>query len=355
MNISDFPGIPDKPKNPQAHKQNTEDFGVLKAAQLFFGDKSAIQRLLHEINTEAVGRKSVRPVPAQLLNSSNPYEQSLVHTFNGAWDLFKIGAELANIIKFRNNEKQTPTASLESEEGGISKMSSPVPPAKEASNLISSASYKILAYDSSMQKVLATNVNSPANPIYEKPVSIVEALSGLTNPAPFLRHFASLQNAGYELVFGSSTMLIFKKLKQEEVTPWLFDEPPQSTVENYPLHTNPIDGTTTQTGNFASPTGFVNHDSILPPFDFQNQQVTPSYGWNSNASDKIRREEPVFSGSRNGWQEHQPESKSAGSKARHKHRRMAMRRRSLKRMFWVGTFVAGCCYAAGVTFEALRP
>jgi hypothetical protein len=81
------------------------------------------------------------------------------------------------------------------------------------------------------------------------------------------------------------------------------------------------------TGNFASPTGFVNHDLPVsdPPFK-------------SNID--VRREEPVFSGKSN-WQG-DTESTRRKSKGRG------------KRLLIGAAWVAGCSYAIGVVAEFFR-
>ena len=119
-------------------------------------------------------------------------------------------------------------------------------------------------------------------------------------------------------------------------------------------YANPIDGTTTQTGNFASPTGFVNYD--LPyPIDEPLNDPPPapkSNTWKSKPKDKIRRQEDVFSGSSRRPRQNQHDHHRI--KAKTKHRRPTRRRRTIKRMFLVGLLTAGGCYAVGVASEYLR-
>ena len=327
---------------------------ALKITQQPSGDTPQNQQPFQGPSTQNSLKNPAEAVSAETLNSSNAYEQNLMQILKGAWDLFRTGTGLSSFIDSQNDPKIVPFASSESTKSNLGSHPSLKAPTKDSSSSLPSTSYKILAYDSSMQKVLTAKTCFSTNPFYDKPLTVVEALSGLTNPARFLPHFVSLQNAGYEIVSGGSNILIFRKLEQEKPAAEPLDELSQTIVENHPMHTNPIDGTTTQTGNFASPTGFVNHDSILPPSDREDWKPAPAYTSRSNANDKIRREEPVFSGSRKGWQEDGTESKNSSSKFRNRQRRIARRKRTMKRMFWVGTFVAGCCYAVGVASEALR-
>lgn len=243
----------------------------------------------------------------------------------------------------------TTTASLRSDESGSSSTSKLISP--EASDSTKPSSYRILAYDPSTQRVTSAKTTSLTAPADEKTLSLVEALSRLAAPAKFLPHFASLHNSGYEIVSGSTNVLIFKKVRPAKPVSHVAEEPFSAMIEDkYPWHTNPIDGTTTQTGNFASPTGFVNHDAILPPSE-DGQPMGP-YPWSTKPNDKVTRQEEVFSGSRPHWEAHRAERMS--KRLRNKQRRAERRKRTLKRMIWVGVWVAGCCYAVGVGLEFLR-
>ncbi|KZF25487.1 hypothetical protein L228DRAFT_236578 [Xylona heveae TC161] len=151
--------------------------------------------------------------------------------------------------------------------------------------------YKVLAYDrSSKTVVLATTTSSTASAQAEPSLTPSAALAKLESPARFLAHFPALQAEGYEIVSGSGDVLVFKKVRETEseaatsqgiddqfagfsLTDYelVSTQPGGRTksdiqYEVYPRQINPIDGTTTtpQTGNFASPTGFVNHDAFDP-------------------------------------------------------------------------------------------
>lgn len=241
------------------------------------------------------------------------------------------------------------TGALSSDDSGISSASTPI--SSEGSDSTKPSSYRILAYDPSTQRVTGAKTTSMTAPGDEKSLTLVEALSRLATPAKFLPHFASLQNSGYEIVSGSTNILIFKKVRPGKPASHVAEESSSATIDDkYPRHINPIDGTTTQTGNFASPTGFVNHDAILPPSE--DGQPMTSYPWSTKPNDKISRQEEVFSGSRPRWEDHRAEHMS--KRLRNRQRRAERRRKTLKRMFWVGVWVAGCCYAVGVGTEFLR-
>lgn len=211
-------------------------------------------------------------------------------------------------------------------------------------------SYRILAYDPTTQRVTVAKNTLLTSPTSERRLTVAEALSGLANPAKFLPHFASLQNAGYEIVSGSSNLLIFQKTGSEKPLANSTDEQAPEFRGRYSMHTNPIDGTTPQTGNFASPTGFVNYDSILPTPDSEEGTTWQSYPRAPKPSDKVHREEAVFSG---GWRDPHEEKFDKWAKFRGRQRRKRRWRRA-KRMFWVGSCVAGCCYVAAVASEVFR-
>lgn len=166
------------------------------------------------------------------------------------------------------------------------------------------SSYKILAFDPTTKKVYSTQITASVMPSNDgKKLGLLEAISTLTAPAKFLPHLTALGKSGYELVLASDTVMIFKKAKQTK----------QSPVENtsvedgkYPRHINPIDGTMTQAGNFASPTGFVNHNApVLPQVEDGRPVPLYDYDWSSGkANDTIHWQDKVSTGSRPRWEEH---------------------------------------------------
>jgi len=185
--------------------------------------------------------------------------------------------------------------------------------------------YKILAYDPTMQAINIAEATSIVSDS-ASPLTPAEVLLRLSNPAKFFPHFGPLQAQGYEIVSGSGDVLVFRKVRVA-VPP----KAESSSIRSPRKSVNPIDGMqsspTPATGNFASPTGFVNHDFPVPDPPFK-----------SNID--VRREEPVFSG-RSSWQE--DNEKSKGKK-----------KGTMKRVLFAGTWLAGCSYAAGVVFDYFR-
>jgi hypothetical protein len=218
-----------------------------------------------------------------------------------------------------------------------------VPEPKSASESISTAAapvesslevseptvYKILAYDPTMQSISIAETTSIVTDSSQA-LTPAEVLLRLSNPAKFFPHFGPLQSQGYEIISGSGDVLVFRKVRA--ASPIKAAE----AASNAALHrkkkvTNPIDGMQTSpvaaTGDFASPTGFVNHD--LP------RGSETSQPFKSNID--VRREEAVFSGKSN-WQEGE-RPKNGGR---------------VKKVVIGAAWVAACSYAVGVVAEFFR-
>ena len=190
--------------------------------------------------------------------------------------------------------------------------------------------YKILAYDPTMQSISTAETTSIVTDTASA-LTPAEVLLRLSNPAKFFPHFKPLQEQGYEIVSGSGDVLVFRKVRR--ASPPTTTTQQQSDLQDYRKKvTNPVDGMQSRpvaaTGNFASPTGFVNHDlpvSSDPPFK-------------SNID--VRREEPVFSG-KSTWQE---DAEGSRSKSKGKG----------KRLLIGAAWVAACSYAVGVVAEFFK-
>lgn len=192
--------------------------------------------------------------------------------------------------------------------------------------------YRILAYDPTMQSISSAETTSIV-PDLSSPLTPAEVLLRLSNPTKFFPHFAALKQEGFEIVSGSGDVLVFRKVRDA-----LRDVTITSEIKRAKMRvTNPIDGTTTRaipaTGNFASPTGFVNHDLPIDPAEYE-----PPFKSNID----VRREEPVFSG-KSSWKDDAEGSKSSkGGKRR------------VRKVLIGATWVAGCTYAVGVVAEFFK-
>lgn len=195
--------------------------------------------------------------------------------------------------------------------------------------------YKILAYDPIMQTIKMAETTSIVSDT-SSALTPAEVLLRLSNPAKFFPHFQPLQSQGYEIASGSGDVLVFRKVR--EGTPIANLQPSAASTTSSVPHgrkvINPIDGMQSApqpaTGNFASPTGFVNHN--LPsdhPFI---------------SGIDVRREEPVFSGRRTEWQDGEGDKEEPGSRSK-----------KVGRGLLVGAaWVAACSYAVGVVAEFFK-
>ena len=194
--------------------------------------------------------------------------------------------------------------------------------------------YRILAYDNSSQKVSSAKTSLQTPFVGEKALTPLQALGQLQNPGKFLPHLVTLHNKGYDIVSGANDILILKKVRDAVIS-----------KDDYFGRPNPVDGTTTpevSTGNFASPTGFVNHNPVIPTEEVDAQRSAPP-----RPVDKVRREEDVFSGNtRRSWQE--------GKRISKKDKRRVRRHKTLKRMLLTGLLTAAACYTTGVVIEMMH-
>ena len=238
--------------------------------------------------------------------------------------------------------------------------------------------YRILAFDSTQKKVISSETTSVAPFSKEQRLLPAEALKIVNNPGRFLPDLMALHNKGYIVVSGTGKTLILKK-------PASLAEVEQSEHEEALKDINPIDGTLTyQAGHptlvlkGASKTPFSPEESSspgearnaqdmehpvprpeTPPAPEQPESTStdsatepssaPTSASNLPPSDKVRREEAVFSGpARGNW--HDAENKRISKKSK----RAMKRSKRLKNMLWTGTLTAACCYAVGVISQMLQ-
>lgn len=154
--------------------------------------------------------------------------------------------------------------------------------------------YKVLAYDPSTDTITTATTLTPLLPLTsEPPIPLPTALSKLSNPGKFLPYLPP----AFEPITSTANLLILRETSDSTtaspaaMAPQSFasaaqprfatsqrteDSPASSvtssiTSSGHSNHRiNPVDGTTiplpeAPTGNFASPTGFVNHDGLSAP------------------------------------------------------------------------------------------
>ena len=131
-------------------------------------------------------------------------------------------------------------------------------------------SYKILAYDPASQSM---SIAEAASSVHDEgsAIGLSDALLQLSNPAKFLPYFNTLEAQGYEIVAGSGEVLIFRKVRQS-----LTSDEVTSDMQVKSTRINPVDLMgKPAVGNFASPTGFVNYDSVSEPLTKPAPPVEP--------------------------------------------------------------------------------
>ena len=122
--------------------------------------------------------------------------------------------------------------------------------------------YKVLAYDSGNDRI-STAVTTSNWTSSETPISISEALGQLYAPARFVGEFAELQREGYQVIYGSKELLVFRKVADSGAGPtgpaledhglvagenhpdhWVFTKAPaKAESESASASVNPVDGT----------------------------------------------------------------------------------------------------------------
>ncbi|SMQ51188.1 unnamed protein product [Zymoseptoria tritici ST99CH_3D7] len=139
--------------------------------------------------------------------------------------------------------------------------------------------YKILAYDSG-NDLFSTATTSSNVTGHESAISIPDALAQLYQPARFVPHFAELQQSGYQVIYGSKDLLVFKKLKE---TP---DVGGEATLGHADTQAEPVTNLVEPMNHTVNPET-KNRDSIY--YDNANDIEIKHYP-------RVRREERVFSG-----------------------------------------------------------
>jgi hypothetical protein len=192
--------------------------------------------------------------------------------------------------------------------------------------------YKVLAYDSStLQMNIAETTSSvpAAGDADTQPLHPTEVLSRLNNVAKFLPYFADMEKQGYEIVSGSGDVLVFKQVRA----------PPPNPVPTAP--------------GLSSPTTETSPEPLAPPAaqaKTANETISDSStGPISTDQPKIRRQEPVFSGSGQTWHHHQEESGSSSSAKPGTQR--GWFRRTIKPVVLTAAVGAAAAYAVGVVAE----
>ena len=327
---------------PSAQADDCEALGTI---QKLFNELRQAQTLIQE------HRSSLQPeVSNKMVQASRAYEQTVLEIAKSALKLTKTspglpGSTLAEYFDDAGVSADSQSSTGPTASSFAAKTTATIPQSTPTPSV-----YRILAYDLATQKVISSPKTTSLGPFSKEQTQTlmpVEALSVLNNPGKFLPHVMNLYNKGYSVISGASNILVFKReAKGDELAAAKHAE-----AIRYP---NPVDGTVASTGNFASPTGFVNHDSPIPLEELEQHHAEgttadaePVGQTAQDGVGKVRREEEVFSGqSRGGWQD------GNGRRGREKGGRRKERRWA--RVLVTGTVTAACCYAIGVVSEMMR-
>lgn len=252
--------------------------------------------------------------------------------------------------------------------------------------------YCVLAYDSATQTVKSADATTLAPFLKEESLLPFDALKCLSNPGRFLPHVMSLGDKGYELVSGTSNILVFKKevtpeelaeIKKtdarKESTPsgsgfqqipnidqhsirnigggWHYVPPSQKDAQEcceaiHAIFTAKQQQALAnieekhQKAEAADKTAMDDTKGKEQPFEeAQKQQCASSSSPSHTSSDKVHRQETVFSGSRQGrWVDHSVKAKKGKRR----------RRKIVKRILTACAYTAACCYAVGVASEMIQ-
>lgn len=247
-------------------------------------------------------------------------------------ELDKLRNEIQNIYE----DSITPTDSVSAEK--------PIPQATSQQPTL----YRILVYDPTMQNIDVAETTSVVTDS-SSALTPAEVLLRLSNPAKFFPHFEPLQTQGYEIVSGSGDVLVFRKVR-DGPPPNVSLESITTTQDRQRLSTNPIDGMQSSpivTGNFASPTGFVNHDLLTPEpsvSETKSESTTmpdqEPRGFSEQDFEDLRHYERVYAREERAYE--RAERKRQG------------RKRKVRRFLVVSGGMAGVAYVVGVVGEYFR-
>ena len=268
----------------------SEDCEALAIIQKLFNELRQAQTLIQEHRT------SLQPeMTNEMVQASKDYQQTLLQIAKSALKLTKTSPGLpgSTLSEFFNDAGVSTDSQFSI--GPTVSSSSAKATATIPSKTPTPSVYRILAYDPATQKVISspkTTSLAPFSKEQPQPLTPVEALAVLNNPGKFLPHVMNLYSKGYTVISGASNILVFKREARG-------DELAAAKHADAIRYPNPVDGTVASTGNFASPTGFVNHDSPIPLEELEQHhaEVTTAAtepvagGTAQDGVGKVRREE----------------------------------------------------------------
>ena len=249
-------------------------------------------------------------------------------------------------------------------------LTAPRPNDPEAEKAIQPNIYCLLIYDPATRTIQSAKATAHPPFLGEESLLPLDALlNRLSHPGMFLPHINSLGGKGYKPVSTIENMLVLKK----EATPQNLaeikgtDEPDDfaatralnSIIDQKALekrHAQLQEIKTEQRKAKEIRKQALKTDKAHQKVeearktsrDGIEKEKQPFREAQRQPSKKVRRQETVFSGSRQGkWVD-------SSSKSKKSKRGAGKRRKTLKHMIMAGAFTAGCCYAVGVVSEAMH-
>ena len=242
----------------------------------------------------------------------------------------------------------------------------PTPNDPEAEKASQPNAYCVLVYDPATRKIQSAKAIRLAPFFKEESLLPLDALNRLSDPGMFLPHIMSLGDKGYKPVSSTKNILVLKK----EVTPQNLaeikgtNEPDEFTANRALDSTKALEKRHTQLQELKPEQRKVKEiqkqalktdkahqkaeEARKTSRDGIEKEKQPFEEAQHQPSTKVRRQETVFSGSRQGkWVD-------SSSKSKKSKRDAGKRRKTLKHMIMAGAFTAGCCYAVGVVSEAMH-
>lgn len=221
------PAVQSLPAPPNAHVSSksttnhlsqpdsgSETSKCLSPVEMITNELREIKHFVSEFGSHIPEKSSLKTDLALFAPHLKALEHNVTQTLEKVLKLLD-SVILPNFREGSNGKQDTPIASTRPPRSVDSK-SSWKALSEEVPYPSSSATYRILAYDASSQRVLTAKLASLASHTDEKPLTVAEALADLASPAKFLPHLVQLQNAGFDIISGKRDILIFKSFDQAD-------------------------------------------------------------------------------------------------------------------------------------------
>ena len=376
---------------------------ALKLIQKLFGQLREVQSIIQDYRSQT--KKAVGPGDQDnnnMTNSLSTFERSVIQ-------IVRISEQLARVRPSATVDQGSPEAiaAANSNRPMVNRQLSTTAPEFEFLKARKLNTYCILTYDSVNQLVKTVEATTLAPFSKEEPLLPLDLFDHLDIPGKFLSHVISLKDKGYKPVSGTNNRLVFKK----EVTPQVLAEIKKTDARQEPNPSHILEHLSILGHLSDTPNGSTGYLNSHRPFDLttkkdveehrqarigetnteqhkgkeaqkhavekseeeeqkvgetdktavgdtgkekqaleeaNKQQCASSVSPTDLSSDKVHRQEIVFSGSR--------QSKGAHNSFKpKKSKRAADRgRKTMKRMLIASGFTAACCYCVGVASEMMQ-